>query len=177
MDTLTTKTLALCVAAVLLFMLLVRIVYIAVEEPRNLSRPGYIVMGLVMPHPPGAAPLPAEAQPDWTAALMKADRVAGASLSQQCAGCHDLSATATNQIGPPLYGILGRARATNPGFNYSGAMLSQHDPWTAPALFAFLRDPQLSVPGTRMSSSGIPDAQQRINLIAYLQSLSAPAAP
>jgi cytochrome c len=103
--------------------------------------------------------------------LPTADAAAGQRLSQQCAGCHDLTAAATNQIGPPLFGIINRARASQPGFVYSSAMQSRHDPWTPDALYTFLRDPQLAVPQTRMSLGGLPDAQDRINLIAYLAGL------
>ena len=171
LDSYASKRLGASIAALLLFMLLVRIVYIAVDEPRNLSRPAYILKGLVMDHPPGAAPLPPEPSPNWPQVLAKADIVAGQRLSEQCSACHDLSAKATNQIGPPLLGILNRERASQPGFVYSEAMRSRHDPWTAQALFTFIRDPQLYVPGSRMSLGGIADAQDRINLIAYLHSL------
>jgi cytochrome c len=171
LDSYASKRLGASIVALLLFMLVVRIVYIAVEEPRNLSRPSYILKGLVMDHPPGAAPLPPEAAPNWPVALAAADLAAGQHLSEQCAACHDLSAAATNQIGPPLFGILNRARASQPGFVYSDAMRSGHDPWTSQALFTFIRDPQLYVPGSRMSLGGIANAQDRINLIAYLESL------
>jgi cytochrome c len=171
LDSYASKRLGVSIAALLLFMLVVRIVYIAVEEPRNLSRPGYILKGLVMDHPPGAAPLPPEPSPNWPVALAAADVAAGQRLSEQCAACHDLSAAATNQIGPPLFAILNRPRASQPGFVYSDAMRSRHDPWTPQALFTFIRDPQLYVPESRMSLGGIADARQRINLIAYLAGL------
>jgi cytochrome c len=73
-------------------------------------------------------------------------------------------------FGPPLHGLMGRPRASFLGFVYSEAMRAERAPWTADALFEFLRDPQLSVPGTRMGFGGLPDAQQRIDLIAYLRS-------
>jgi cytochrome c len=171
LDSYASKRLGASIVALLLFMLVVRIVYIAVDEPRNLSRPAYILKGLVMDHPPGAAPLPPEPSPNWPVALATADIAAGQRLSDQCAACHDLSPTATNQIGPPLFGILNRARASQPGFVYSDAMRSQHDPWTPQTLFTFIRDPQLYVPESRMSLGGIANAQDRINLIAYLESL------
>jgi cytochrome c len=177
LDSYASKRLGASIVALLLFMLLVRVIYVAVEEPRNLFRPGYILKGVVMDHPPGAAPLPPEPSPNWPAALATADVAAGQRLSGQCAACHDLSATATNQIGPPLFGILNRPRASQPGFVYSEPMQSQHDPWTPQRLFTFIRDPQLYVPGSRMSLGGIADAQDRINLIAYLRSLKGERLP
>ena len=170
LDSYSSKRLGAAMAAVLLFMLVVRIAYIAFYEPRNLLRPEYILKGLVMAHPPGAAPLPGETLPNWPTVLSTADAAAGQRLSQQCAGCHDLTAASTNQIGPPLFGIVNRDRDSQPGFVYSSAMQSRHDPWTPDALYTFLRDPQVAVPETRMSLGGLPNPQDRINLIAYLES-------
>jgi cytochrome c len=76
--------------------------------------------------------------------------------------------------------VLGRRRANQPGFDYSSAMSAGSGNWTFNGLFEFLRDPQLFVSGTRMSFAGIKDAQQRIDLIAYLRSnvdSLAPVAP
>jgi cytochrome c len=43
--------------------------------------------------------------------------------------------------------------------------------WTPQTLDAYLADPQKLVPGNHMPYSGMPDAQERAALIAYLQSL------
>jgi hypothetical protein len=48
----------------LAFLVLVRIVYIGLYEPRNLTRPGYILMGLVTAYPTGGVPLPREPLPN-----------------------------------------------------------------------------------------------------------------
>jgi cytochrome c len=74
-----------------------------------------------------------------------------------------------NGIGPALHGVIGRPRASVPGFAYSSAMRAEQAPWTLDALFQYLRDPQLDMPGTSMSFAGLADAQQRIDLIAYLR--------
>ena len=41
--------------------------------------------------------------------------------------------------------------------------------WSAQTLDAFIGDPQAVVPGNRMPFSGMPDARERADLIAYLQ--------
>ncbi len=158
------------VLGVLVFLLLVRVAYIGIYEPRNLTRPGYILEGLVSANPSGGAPLPVERLPNWATILPTADIQAGQRLSQQCIGCHDLSTARANGIGPALYGVIGRRSASLSGFAYSPAMRAAHRTWTLDALFTFLRNPQLDVPGTKMSFAGLPDAQQRIDLIAYLRS-------
>lgn len=162
----------------LALLLAVRMGSIAWYEPANLTRPAYILLGLFMPHPPGGAPEPSEATPDWRAALAGADLVAGSKASEQCRGCHDLSSTNQNRVGPGLHDVLDRRIASRTGFEYSGALAAHAGHWTPDELFRFLRDPQLAVPWTKMSFAGIKDAQQRINLIAFLRAnaASAPAA-
>jgi cytochrome c len=157
------------ILATLGFLVLVRVTYVAAYEPRNLTRPVYILKGLVMENPPGGAPLPSEPLPDWVAALPAADLAAGQRLSRQCIGCHDLSPSMKTVLGPGLHGVVGRPRASVPGFAYSTAMRAGQAPWTPDALFQFLRNPQLYVSGTKMSFAGLPDRQQRIDLIAYLR--------
>lgn len=134
-------------------------------------------MGLVMSNPPGGAPLPAEPTPDWHSALAGADIAAGRKIFERCAGCHDLTRAAHNGIGPGLYGVLDRPRAGRPGFIYSAAMTASGGRWTLDSLFAFLRAPQLYIPGTRMNYAGVPDAQERINLLAFMRENSDASPP
>ena len=90
----------------------------------------------------------------------------------KCEQCHDTSSAKTVKIGPPLYGVIGRARSTNPGFSYSSAMMSDHTPWTFALLFKYLKSHASMVPGTKMSFAGLLSAQDRINLIAFLRTNS-----
>jgi cytochrome c len=125
-----------------------------------------------------AAPAAATTQgPDFATALPAADVSAGKATSQQCEQCHDLSKGGPNKIGPNLWGIVDRPRASHPGFSYSSAMSSSHDPWSYDKLFAYLESPQTMVPGTKMSFGGIKSTQQRLNLIAYLRTLADSPAP
>jgi cytochrome c len=163
------------ILGILIFLLCIRLAFIAVYEPRNLSRPLYVLKGLVMAHPPGAAPLAAETAPDWDVVLPAADLAAGKKLSSRCVGCHDLSSTGTNKFAPSLYGIVGRPMGAQPGYDYSSVLSSRGGIWTPSDLFRFLREPQVYLPGTKMSAAGIESARDRINLIAYLrQSSTAP---
>jgi len=124
-----------------------------------------------------AATASAPATQDVAAVIPAADVAAGRATSQQCEQCHDLSKGGPNKIGPNLWGIVNRPRATHPGFSYSSAMDANHDPWTYDKLFVYLESPQTMVPGTKMSFAGIKSSQQRINLIAYLRTLAdSPAA-
>jgi cytochrome c len=111
--------------------------------------------------------------PDWGVALTKADVTAGQATFAKCQACHNNQAGGPNMIGPNLFGVVGRPTASHPGFAYSDAMKShakEQANWTYDQLFQFLNGPQGWVPGTKMSFAGIHDAQDRVNVIAYLRS-------
>jgi cytochrome c len=56
-----------------------------------------------------------------------------------------------------------------PGFDYSKAMKDSNIRWDAKTLDRFLAKPLDVVPGSTMTYDGVPDAQERADLIAYLQ--------
>ena len=58
-----------------------------------------------------------------------------------------------------------------PGFHYSRAMKSAGITWNGKTLDAYVADPQKAVPGNVMPFSGVVDAKQRADLIAYLGTL------
>ena len=96
---------------------------------------------------------------------------AGKLVFAQCRTCHVTDA-GVNRIGPSLAGIIGRAAGTVPGFAYSPANSGSGITWTKEKLFQYLENPQRVVPGTKMIFPGIPDAQRRADLIAYLENPS-----
>lgn len=118
-----------------------------------------------------------EAMPDWGTVLPAADVAAGKTAAVRCLSCHDTSDQKINQFGPPLWNVVNRPRATAPAFPYSDAMKASHAPWSYDLLFAYLKDPQAMVHGTPMSFAGFRNAKQRINVIAYLRTLSDNPAP
>ena len=87
-----------------------------------------------------------------------------------CAACHSLKAGDV-RMGPTLYRVVGRAKASVAGYSYSPAMLAQKGAWTPAALDAYLTDPRKAVPGTKMIYPGIADAAKRARLIAYLKTV------
>ena len=113
-----------------------------------------------------------EPMPDWALVLGGADLEEGHRQAYKCMQCHDVTEGRQNRFGPPLWGVVGRARATARGFAYSQAMRATHDVWTFDRLFRYLKSPQGYVPGTPMSFSGIRSAKYRIDLIAWLRTQS-----
>jgi cytochrome c len=169
-----------------IFIFVVRLVAEKVYEPEIPAKPGYVVEGVVESPaggggaPPvggGAAAVVEEAMPDWGTVLASADVAAGKTISTKCEQCHDLSKGGPNKIGPNLYGVVDRVRASHPGFSYSAAMKGKPGNWTYDELFKFIKSPGSDIPGTKMSFAGLRSDKDRINLIAYLRSnADAPAA-
>jgi cytochrome c len=104
-----------------------------------------------------------------TQAAADANTERGKTLFQACAACHSLDAK-VNKLGPSLNGLIGRASASVEGFLYSPAMRRAKIVWTPELLNAFLESPQSAVfKGNKMPFAGLPDVQDRTDLIAYIQ--------
>jgi len=104
------------------------------------------------------------------AALQPGDVKRGEDIYGRCMACHSLE---YNRTGPKHCGLFGRKAGSVPGFDYSGAMKKSGITWTAETLNQFLKKPQAMVPGTTMTYDGVPDDQERADLIAYLQMANA----
>jgi cytochrome c len=99
------------------------------------------------------------------------DATRGEKRFEECATCHTLE-RGVNNVGPSLYGLVGRKAGEIADFRYSPAMKRSGITWTAQSLDIFIADPQKEVPGNRMPFAGMPDAAERADLIAYLQKAS-----
>ncbi len=140
-----------------------------------------------VPEKPGFAIAGAEAAPEGEAAggaaaaveaigplLAAADAAAGETIFKKCAACHDAAKGGPNKVGPNLYGIVGRAMGAHEGFNYSAGMkeFAAGKSWDFEALSQFVTKPKAYIKGTAMGFAGLPKAEERANLIAYLRNLS-----
>lgn len=115
---------------------------------------------------------PAEAAPEvsFEEMLASADVGKGAKVFKKCQACHKVE-PGVNATGPSLYGVVGRQVASVDGFGYSGPMQAHGGDWTPEALNEFLTKPSAAVPGTAMSFAGLGKEADRVNVIAYLDSL------
>jgi cytochrome c len=153
-----------------LFVLAVKFASEAIFENGLPDKPGYVIEGVEVAATSSAEAAPAaEALPDWGTVLASADVAKGHDISHRCEQCHDLSKGGPNKIGPNLWGVVGRPRATHEGFSYSGSMKAMGGNWTFDELFKFLKSPGAYIPGTKMSFAGLRSPQDRINLIAFLR--------
>ena len=104
--------------------------------------------------------------------LTTADAVAGKNIANVCAACHSLEVGGGPKVGPNIYGVINSDVASVSGFKYSNALTKHGGKWTPERLDAFLANAMQVVPGTTMGFPGVADAQDRANLIAYLNTLS-----
>ena len=169
------------VLGTLLLTLSLNIVAGAIFTPKKPALPGYDIP--IADIPAGGGTAVQEEPIEVLLANAKPDK--GAISAKKCLACHDFAKNGPNKVGPNLYGIVGRARASYPGFAYSAPMKGKGGNWTIQELSAYLLSPRAVVPGTSMAFAGISKGTERADLIAYLNTLSdnpaplptAPAAP
>lgn len=99
-----------------------------------------------------------------------ADAGKGEGVFKKCAACHKLEDGA-NGTGPTLFGIVSRPVQAIDGFNYSGALAAAADVWTPENLYKFLEKPSAFASGTSMGFAGLKKSSDRVNLIAYLETI------
>jgi len=97
----------------------------------------------------------------------------GTVFNEECADCHSIK-EGKNKKGPSLFGVVGRASGSNADFNYSAAMKASGLIWSPDRIDAYIHDPKAVVPGGKMKYDGLPEAQARADLIAYLAAKGQP---
>lgn len=95
----------------------------------------------------------------------------GAQIYQRCQLCHSIE---HDLVGPRHIGLFGRKAGSIAGYPYSTAMKNSGITWSEDTLNQFLSGPQAFVPGTRMTFTGLPNEQDRADVIAYLKEATKP---
>jgi cytochrome c len=106
-----------------------------------------------------------------TTAFAEGDVAKGKKVFKKCKSCHTVEQGGKNKIGPNLFNVVGRSSASVEGFKYSKAMKASGLTWDAATLDSFLKKPKKFLKGTKMSFAGVKKEKQRVNLIAYLETL------
>ena len=105
-----------------------------------------------------------------TPSFAAGDPAAGKSKFIVCTACHSVAAGAPKKMGPNLNGVVGsKAGAHDGSFSYSPALKASGLTWTEANLDKWLAGPAKLVPGNRMAFPGLPNPQDRANVIAYLK--------
>ena len=134
---------------------------------------------------PGAPAAPAPAAPPARPAPTAADKAAllaalpapydqadlenGRRVFARCRACHTITEGGPHMTGPNLYGVFGREAGEQPGYNYSAAVRNAEFDWDAERLDHWLENPRTFLKGTKMTFAGIPAANDRRDVIAFLK--------
>jgi len=101
--------------------------------------------------------------------LAAADVAKGEAVFAKCAACHTINSGGANGIGPNLYGTLGEEIGHGKhGFAFSTALAGIGGSWDFAKMDAWLTSPRKFAPGTKMSFAGLGSAEDRANLLVYL---------
>ncbi len=101
----------------------------------------------------------------------------------KCAICHQVGPGAKTLVGPELNGIVGRKAASVADYTmYSAGMKKLGDSgwvWTEENIDKWIANPKAMIPDSTMALAfpGVPDAQERADIIAYLKTNRARTVP
>ena len=104
--------------------------------------------------------------------------LAGASLEQgekifkKCGACHNYKKDSKSKIGPNLWNLINRQKASVSGFAYSKALSDYGGKWTFEELNEFLYKPKEYIQGTKMNFAGLNNVEDRADLILWLRQYS-----
>ena len=110
-----------------------------------------------------------EVKPVDLATMMKtADIDRGMRIFKKCATCHSIGKGEAAKVGPNLYGVVGRKKAST-AFAYSDAMKAKGGAWDSESINTFVTKPKDYVPGTKMAYPGLKKPQDRADVILFLE--------
>ena len=104
--------------------------------------------------------------------------LAGASLEQgekifkKCGACHNYKKDSKSKIGPNLWNLINRQKASVSGFTYSKALSDYGGKWTFEELNGFIYKPKEYISGTKMNFAGLNNVEDRADLILWLRQYS-----
>ncbi len=109
-------------------------------------------------------------------ALAGGDAAKGKAAFAKCAICHQVGPGAKTLVGPELNGIVGRKAASVADYAsmYSAGtkkLGAEGFVWTPENIDKWIADPKAMIPDSPMALAfpGIPDAAERADIIAYLE--------
>lgn len=166
----TFNTAAGCFLASALFALVIGKVSNVLISPEELAKPAIAVAE----EAPEASSAPAAVElPPIGPLLAGANAQHGEAIfKQQCFTCHTIDKGGPNKVGPNQWDLVGRKKAAEPGFSYSSAMQAKGGEWTYEDINHMIFKPQAFVKGTKMAFAGLPKAQDRADVIAYLRTMN-----
>ena len=141
-------------------------------RPKELEKPVFVVQGAEqIAAAPAEQPAAAKLEPIGPL-LAKADPKRGEQVAKVCQTCHTFNKGEPNKIGPNLWDVTEEQIASVPGYQFSAALeKDKNEKWDPEKLNQWLANPQSFAKGTKMTFAGFPKAQDRADVIAYLNTL------
>jgi len=93
----------------------------------------------------------------------------GEKIFKKCSACHNYKKDSVNKVGPNLWNIINRSKASVQGFKYSKALAESSGNWGYEELNQFIHKPKEYIEGTIMNFSGLKKAEDRASLIVFLR--------
>jgi cytochrome c len=124
------------------------------------------------------APLPKAGEPwqfdatEVVSRIAKADLRNGRTIFTVCTFCHSAEPAGVHRLGPKLWNIMGREKASYPDYAYSAALRAQGGRWTYEEMARYLYDTRSAVRGGKMAFAGIRDPGKLADVIAFIRTLS-----
>ncbi|MFN4239434.1 MAG: c-type cytochrome [Erythrobacter cryptus] len=137
------------------------------DKPERPEKLGYVIEGAVEESAGPAEMSMAEALNARPAAELIA---AGEKAFSKCQSCHTIDQGGANGVGPNLYGTMGKAVASHPGFAYSAELKALGGTWDWEKMNLWLKNPKAYVAGTKMSFAGLSKIEDRAAIAMYLNS-------
>ena len=109
------------ILATCIVLLSVDLIANAIFAPVQPAKPGFQIAVKEQP-PANATASKTETVTPIGTRLAKADADRGKAETKVCMTCHTLEKDGPNKVGPNLWGVVDRPRASHPGFDYSAAM-------------------------------------------------------
>ena len=92
-------------------------------------------------------------------------------FARKCSVCHTLKADGKRRAGPSLFGVFGRRAGGLDGYPYSPALQQSDIVWSAATINQLFEEgPDKVTPGTKMPIQRMKNAQDREDLVSFLQS-------
>ena len=96
----------------------------------------------------------------------------GQKIYKKCGACHTYKKDGASKVGPNLWNIINRPKASADGFAYSNALVQAGGVWSYEEMSNFLYKPKEYIKGTKMNFTGLKKNQDRADLILFLREQS-----
>ena len=104
--------------------------------------------------------------------LISASFENGEKIFKKCATCHNYEKNSKSKVGPNLWNLINRPKASVDGFAYSKALVDYGGLWTYEDLNGFIYKPKDYIEGSKMNFAGLKKAEDRADLIFWLRDQS-----